>query len=230
MAAKIRDDFALAKETLDVNKIEMKTWVFVHNDPDDLPYEAVTELAKLKKDNPGIAILRWEFTAIWAEIKQLAEDELVELFGAAPTLELLEGLCYQDIIPVIDHLSTVRVPPIPPTDPPSPRKLEFNELTEDRADYIQRGRSKQGLVESYLEAMPDEDKPEEIAEAFRQRYAMHRDASFDANQIFDELWLFAGGRVFASEPVKLAGVMTVLAFYFDSCDIFENPPETTETK
>lgn len=229
MVDKIRDDFAHAKQTLAEKKLEMKTWIFVHNDPDDLPHQAVTELAKIQADNPGIAIRRWDLTAIWNEIKQLADDELVELFGAAPTLELLEGLCYQDIIPVIEHLATEKAPPLPPTDPPSPRKLEFNELSEDRANYIQRGRSKQGLVESYLSMMPDEDKPEEIAEAFRRRYATHRDAGFDVDQIFDELWLFAGGQVFASEPVKLAGVMTVLAFYFDSCDIFENPSEPLET-
>ena len=228
MAKKIKGDFAHAKDTLAEKNLEMKEWIFVHNDPDDLPHEALTELAKLQADNPAIKVRRWEFTAIWNEIKQLAEDELVELFGTAPTLELLEGLCYQDIIPVIEHLATEKSPPLPPTDPPSPRKLEFNELSEQRAVYIQQGRTKQGLVESYLAGMPDEDKPEEIAEAFRRRYKTHRDAGFDADQIFDELWQFAGGRVFAAEPVKLAGVMTVLAFYFDSCDIFENPPESLE--
>lgn len=228
IAKKIRDDFAHAKATLAEKKLEMKEWIFVHNDPDDLPHEAATELARLKAENSAIAIRRWEFTAIWNEIKQLADDELIELFGAAPTLELLEGLCYQDIIPVIEHLATKKAPPLPPTDPPSPQKLEHNRLSNDRADYIQRGRSKQGLVESYLAAMPDDDKPEEIAEAFRRRYAMHKDAGFDADQIFDELWQFAGGRAFSAEPVKLAGVMAVLAFYFDSCDIFENPPEPLE--
>ncbi|MBI1249322.1 hypothetical protein GC197_15940 [bacterium] len=229
MADKIRDDFAHAKSTLVDNDLEMSKWIFVHNDPDDLPHEAVTELAKLQRDNPTVAIRRWDFTAIWKEIKQLSKDELVELFGAAPTLELLEDLCYQDIIPVIEHLATEKSPPLPPTDPPSPQKLEFNDLSKDRADYIRRGRSKQGLVESYLAEMPEEDKPEEIAEAFRKRYTTHRDADLDADQTFDELWQFAGGRVFAAEPVKLAGVMAVLAFYFDSCDIFENPPESEET-
>jgi hypothetical protein len=226
---KIRGDFKHAQETLSENNLVMKEWVFVHNDPDGLTYDVVSELAKLRQDNPGIEVRTWGLIVIWNEIKQLAEDELVELFGAAPTLDMLENLCYKDIIPVIEHLASVKAPPLPPTDPPSPRKLEFNELSQLRAGFIVSGRINQGLVESYLDDMPDDDKPEEIAQAFRDKYVSLRDAGLDADQIFDELWLFAGSQAFASDPIKLAAVLTVLAFYFDNCDIFKNPPESFET-
>lgn len=226
IVGKIQGDFGHAKNTLAEKNLVMKEWVFVHNDPDDLAHDVVTELAKLQQDNPNIKIRRWELAAIWNEIKQLAEDELVDLFGAAPTLEMLEQLCYQDIIPVVEYLASAKAPPLPPTDPPSPRKLEFNELSPERADIVIRGRVKQGLVESYLNEMPDDDRPEEIAQAFRDKYASLRESGMEADPIFDELWLFAGGQAFASDPVKIAAVMTVLAFYFDNCDIFEDAPET----
>jgi hypothetical protein len=227
IVGKIQGDFEHAKKTLAYKKLVMKEWVFAHNDPDDLAHDVVTELAKLQQDNPTIKIRRWEFAAIWNEIKQLAEDELVDLFGAAPTLEMLEQLCYQDVIPVVEYLSSAKAPPLPPTDPPSPRKLEFNDLSPERADIVIRGRVKQGLVESYLNEMPDDDRPENIAQAFRDKYASLRESGMKADPIFDELWLFAGGQAFASDPVKIAAVMTVLAFYFDNCDIFEDAPETT---
>ena len=227
IVGKIQGDFEHGKTTLAEKKVEMKEWVFVHNDPDDLAHDVVTELAKLQQDNPNIKIRRWEFAAIWNEIKQLGEDELVNLFGAAPTLEMLEQLCYRDIIPVVEHLASAKAPPLPPTDPPSPQKLEFNQLSPERADIVTRGRVKQGLVESYLNEMPDDDRPEEIAQAFRDKYASLRESGMEADPIFDELWLFAGGQAFACDPVKIAAVMTVLAFYFDNCDIFENSLETT---
>lgn len=223
---KIQGDFKLAKKTLAESRLVMNEWVFVHNDPDDLAHEVVAELAKLQRDNPDIIIRRWELTAIWNEISQLPENELIDLFGVAPTLEMLERLCYQDIIPVIEHLATGQAPPLPPTDPPSLRKLEFNDLSPERADFVIRGRVKQGLVESYLNEMPDDDKPEAIAQAFRDKYASLKDAGFNADRVFDELWLFTGGQAFASDPVRFAAVMTVLAFYFDNCDIFENAPDS----
>jgi hypothetical protein len=53
------------------------------------------------------------------------------------------------------HLATEKLHPLPPTDPPSPRKLEFNELSEQRAISIQQGRTKQGLVASKTNKLKD---------------------------------------------------------------------------
>ena len=152
IVSKMTGDFATARETLGGRNLTMDEWVFVHNDPDDLPHEVVTAFARLQE--------------------------------------------------------------------------EYNQLSDEKAGLLRLGRIRQGLIEDYLSGMPDADKPEAIAQAFRGRYATLHDSGITADRVFDGLWLFAGGEHFAAEPEKIAAVTAVLSYFFDRCDIFENVPET----
>jgi len=226
IVSKMTDDFATASKTLAEKNLTMSEWVFVHNDPDDLPHEVVTAFAKLQADNSEVQIRRWEFEAIWNVVKEMEEAALDELFGPGPTMQTLERLQYPAIIPVVEYLATAEPPPIPDVELPSVAKLEYNRLSEEKAGLLQLGRIRQGLIEDYLSGMPDADKPEEIAQAFRGKYATLRDSGINVDRVFDGLWLFAGGEHFAAEPKKIAAVTAVLSYFFDRCDIFENAPET----
>lgn len=227
IVSKMRDDFATAKATLAAEGRTMDKWVFVHNDPDDLPHEVAIEFAKLQEANPTILIRRWEFEAIWSMVKELDEATLDELFGPGPTMQHLERLQFPAIIPVIEYLATADPPPIGIVDLPNVEKLEYNRLAEEKADLLRLGRTRQGLVEDYFSGMPDADKPEEVAQAFRNRYATLRDSGISADRVFNGLWLFSGGEHFAGDPDKIAALTAVLSYFFDRCDIFENVPEPT---
>lgn len=95
------------------------------------------------------------------------------------------------------------------------------------AGLIEIGRIRSSVVPRYLEEMPDDDRPEAIAEAYRDRYATLRDGGLPADRIFLELWRFTGGEHFAGEPMKAAAVTAVRTYFFDRCDIFENTPKST---
>jgi len=226
IVSKMTNDFATASKTLAEQDLTMDEWIFAHNDPDDLPHEVVTAFARLKADNSTVNIRRWEFEAIWNVVKEMDETALDELFGPGPTMQTLERLQYPAIIPVVEFLATADPPPISDIELPSVEKLEYNQLSDEKAGLLRLGRIRQGLVEDYLSGMPDADKPEEIAQAFRGKYATLRDSGITADRVFDGLWLFAGGEHFAAEPEKIAAVTAVLSYFFDRCDIFENVPET----
>ena len=68
---KIRDDFATAKATLKDFGLDIKGWVFVHNDPHDLSREIALTIAALQKENPGVTVHRRAFDAILDVVKQL---------------------------------------------------------------------------------------------------------------------------------------------------------------
>ncbi|MDA0919200.1 MAG: hypothetical protein O2945_09030 [Planctomycetota bacterium] len=225
MADKIVGDFQQAAATTSGEGRAMAEWVFVHNEPDDFPHEAAVALAELARNNPDIRFRRWEFTAIWDQVSQLPDEKLDELFGPAPSLQHLENLQYPEIIPVVVWLASAEPPDLPPLDLPDPAKLEYNELSADNADLVRFGRRRSGTVEGYLDEMPDADRPEAIAQAFRDKYRSLRDAGMSVDRVFESLWVFTGGEHFAGKPSGLAAVTAVLSYFFERCDIFENVPD-----
>ena len=80
------------------------------------------------------------------------------------------------------------------------------------------------LVAQYFGGCSDVELGESIAQAFRDRYQRMRQSSWEANSIFNELYGFAGGFHFHS-PIEQAAVYAVLSYFFERCDIFENPPQ-----
>ncbi len=227
MADKMTGDFATAVETLAEQQLEMGEWVFVHNDPDDLPPEAIVSFAGLQQKTPKVTFKRWEFTAIWTELARLSESQLDQMFGAAPTLAHLESLQYPQIIPVVQRLATEDAPPLPPIDLPDPEKLPYNQLLHASAQLVEIGRHKTGVVQAYLNEIPNEDRPEDIAEAYRNKYRDLADSGISVEEIFNALWVFSGGEHFAGNPNGIAAVTAVMAYFFDRCDIFENLPQSS---
>ncbi len=59
-----------------------------------------------------------------------------------------------------------------------------------------------------------------IAEAFRTRYAELKAFDLPADAIFKHLQDYAGMN---GEPKRQGAALAVLAYFFDSCDIFEDP-------
>jgi hypothetical protein len=63
---------------------------------------------------------------------------------------------------------------------------------------------------------------EKIAESFRKQYNTLKEQKVTPNRIFMELQTWAGGEQRGTPEHELA-VWTVLAYYFERCDIFEEP-------
>lgn len=221
---KIRDDFATAKATLKEYGLEIKGWVFVHNDPQDLSHEVALTIAALQKENPGVTIHRWAFEAIWDVIKQLSLDKLEAIFGfTSPTAASMDRLEFAALVPIIEFLERAPIPANADLTKPSVKKLDFNALSAERRTIIETGNRKSGLIFEYLDGLPDPQVGEQIAQAFRDRYRSLRVAGLAPDRIFDALWETGGGEHF-TKPLQMAAVSAILAYYFHSCDIFENAP------
>ncbi len=63
---------------------------------------------------------------------------------------------------------------------------------------------------------------EKIAKAFREQYKSLRKQKLTPNIIFSELQAWTGGEQRGTPEHELA-VLTVLAYYFERCDIFKEP-------
>ena len=199
----------------------IRAWTFVHNDPRGVPPAVANHLDQIRQSHPLIHFEIWSEPQLFSLFKKLTNDAKQIMFGAVPSRSLVDGLALEDLKPVIDALErrdpdpTVALPP-----PPSVQKLEKNALSTEAADFLRTGRRRVRLVETYFQKTGPVELGEKIAEAFREQYAYLKSLDLSADQIFMYLQRYAGVQ---GEPKRQAAAMAVLAYLFDSCDIFEDP-------
>jgi len=223
---KIEVDIATARDFLAERNVAMKSWTFVHNDPDGLAPEVMAKLAEVRQANDNIAIERWSFEMVWQTLKTLKVEQLAELFGESPTEANIENLQIPEIILVIERLQRARPQPIPTLGFPDSEKLQHNGLSLESADWLRLGERKEALVDACLKTNQDPTAGEKIAEAFRLKYQELRASSLASDLIFQILWEFAGGEELTSRQQQ-AAIAAVMSYFFHKCDIFENVPNAT---
>ncbi|HFK5879059.1 TPA: ABC-three component system protein [Legionella pneumophila] len=214
---KIQEDFEGAKPYWDHY---FNSWVFVYNGL-KLPPHVQKELLTLQNNNPNIAIETWGLEELRLVFRLLQIQDLESWFGYAPTEETQTKLGFKDLEIVLKTLSDSPLPTMRPvTDVPS-GKISANALSENVAELLRAGMVKAPLVADFFNQWHEATLGERVAESFRAKYESLRD-SFLPNDIFTELQIWAGGQIRGTPEHELA-VLTVIAYYFERCDIFEAP-------
>jgi len=218
--AKLKDDFAGA---LPFQHQYFDRWFFVHNSHDGrLPTWLSFELQKLRNEHQHLTIGTIGYYELLEEALSLDIMYLVDLFGPLLTLQDFLSLEFKDIIPVLNHVSSLTIEDSDPV-PVSPQKLQFNRLSDDVKEYLKHGMVKANFVKEYLDANPDKLLSSKVTAAFHSQYNLLKQQQLDPDGIFYGLRLFAQGQ-FTQEPKMEGAVLAVLAYLFEECDIFENPP------
>ena len=202
----------------------MREWTLVHNRRQGLPPRVIQHLDQIRLGNRSVAIHVWDRPRLHDELfSKLDVAGWEAVFGFAPSTDEVDKLTFADIVPVIDSLQKEgSAADLPPIEPPSPRKLEKNALSEAVADFLRVGRRKEVLVERYFRSHPKPDLGENIAVSFRRRYAELREHGLSPDDIFANLQQNAGTN---GPPRRQAAALAVLSYYFERCDIFEDPEE-----
>lgn len=217
--AKINEDFFGAKKHW---AVFFDKWVFVHNAYDGLPPHVLELILDLQRTNPMIKLEHWGFEELRLIFRKLSIDDKVSWFGPAPNEETKNNLGFADLKVVLEKIATSPVAPMRPVHNIPSGKIEANALSEAAETLIKQGMIKASLVDDFFSKYYDETFAERLAEAFNTEYRRLRDNHLTPNQIFTELQSWAGGVQHGTAEHQLA-VFTVLAYYFESCDIFEEP-------
>lgn len=214
--AKITQDFEGAKVHW---RTHFDKWVFVHNAPDGLPPHVQETLLDFEKANPGITLEPWGLEELLRIFRTLSQEDLESWFGFVPSEETKMQLGFGDLQTVLETIADR--PAAPPTEVKAVPmgKIEANALSESVATLLKAGMAKAPLVKDFFAQWHDETLGERVAESFRAKYQSLRGQS-RPDEIFAELEMWAGGTQRRS-PKHLLAVLAVLAYYFDSCDIFE---------
>ena len=217
MLKKINADFPGAKVHW---KEKMSRWRFVHNDMDGLPADVVQKLLDLNESEKDITVDEFKYAEMRELVLGLPLHDLEALLGFAPTELALDGLDFEQLRPVVEHIAKEEPPELPPIDAPSPQKLDANSFSSDIRSMLEAGRTRIGLVRDYFQKHSDPFLGEEIAQGFRERYSDLKSEGLTADQIYSELHQFAGGS--GGSIQRSSAVLAILTYFFESCDIFEN--------
>ncbi|MHB8425499.1 MAG: ABC-three component system protein [Gammaproteobacteria bacterium] len=216
--AKITEDFEGAKGHWGKH---FDNWVFVHNATDGLPPHVQKLLLDFEAANLGIQLQPWCLEELRLVFRKLSVDDKSSWFGLAPTDATKMKLGFGDLKVVLERIAALPAPAMTDVKNVPMGKIEANALSEAVARLLKEGMIKSTLVADFLSQWHDETLGERLAEAFKAEYLRSR-GGHGPNQIFAELQLWAGGDHRGTPEHELA-VLTVIAYYFERCDIFEEP-------
>lgn len=153
--------------------------------------------------------------------RRLSHEDKVSWFGPVPTDETKHVLSFADLKVVLETITAQAVPQMTDVREVPSGKIEANQLSEAVATLIKEGMSKAPLVTDFLSQWYDETLGGRLAEAFKEEYRRLHDA-YGPGQVFHKLQSWAGGDHRGTPEHELA-VVTIIAYYFERCDIFEEP-------
>jgi len=220
---KINEDFEGAKKHW--GKYFDK-WAFVHNAIDGLPPHVQELLLKFEDVNAGIILEPWGFEELRQIFHGLSLDDRISWFGHAPDEETMAQLGFKEIQIVLESLECKALPSSSAVKVIPPGKIEANDLSESISTLMKSGLAKSPLVSTFLDTWHDETLGERLAVSFRKKYEELR-GTMHPNKIFTELQTWTGGNQVGTPEHQMA-VLTVLAYYFERCDIFEEPREVIQ--
>jgi ABC-3C protein len=228
LVAKMGEDFS--KASIAIPSI-MKEWHMVHNLVDGLPIEAVEKLKALreadKKRKFGFIGLEGFEERVFA----LDPDKIQELLGIAANswdAQNLQPAELRDLITGIAAAADAVQADVTAIRPVPPEKLAFNNLPGHWRWLIAGGWQNAYLVSGYIGQHIDPMIGERVADVFRARYRYLKDQHLAPGAIMSGLYEMVAG-VGAVSPQRQVAIQALLAFLFESCDIFEGQPQAAET-
>lgn len=201
-------------------------WVFVHNST-TLPPHVQKKIMELRQAHPMMTIETWGWEELRLRFERLSIGAKQSMYGLAPSPQASQHLGADEIQKVLDHIvasgsgdgsDTLAVPP---------GKVEHNNLSEDTVHLLMIGFGKANLVGKYFDQLVDPTYADRLANTFKEKYVELRDTDPPSHpdDIFHALAKWAGiGN--SQTSGQLVAIYTILAYFFEQCEIFEAPPHT----
>jgi hypothetical protein len=217
---KIIADFEGAKKFW---RVYFDKWSFVHNAERGLPPHVLQLLLEFEKQNVEIKIDQWGFQELIDQFRKLTLDEKQKWFGNAPTDETMLNIGFKDIQVVLETVESKPISNNQTVRDVPPRKIEANALSESTSTLLKNGMVKSSMVKDFFDSWHDPLLGERLAQAFREKYK-ELQKEYSPNRVFIELQSWVGGQTRGTPEHELS-VLTVLAYFFERCDIFEEPEQ-----
>lgn len=226
LAKKIENDLTRALDQWSC----FTTWTFVTNAPVG-PESTKVFTALQRAHEPGtdrpITLRLWRPEKLWDEVVgTLPEEVLNELFPGAPGIENLE---LSDLLPLLESLGNANagvdtaeaVLPVPPT------KMDYNQLPIASRMEFNAGRRLAVRIDRWYSDASDPNLYDSHGERFRAIYEGHRAVTTEPAEVLERLYVSVAGPNFRMDGKRANAAFAVVAYFFDSCHVFDTPPVET---
>lgn len=226
-ATKVRTKFTSdLKKAITKRGGEFDTFVFVHNDLHGIQPEVAKLLARASSEHPELKFEQLNPSGLYRELCRLERATIEDILRCAiPVSDRVYSIGLDDLEPLLNHLIAERrqaTPQTPIREVP-PKKLEYNRLPkDDRTDLIFAMRFTH-LVDQYYQHRSSITERDDVAQGINYYYQEIKSEYNDPSDILWKLQEYVGGNARGSRERERA-VMVIIAYFFESCDIFDEPP------
>lgn len=220
--AKLRSDFERACAQWDT----FTEWRFVTNAP--IGPETAKSYAELQRQhgNGSTRPLRlriWQPEELWDNVvSKLPIEVLNEIFPGAPGVANLE---LADLLPLLDELGrpdndieiAATILPVPPN------KMDFNNLPAASRAEFNSGRIMAPRIERWYADNSDPGLSDAHGDRFKEIYLSARAVTNEPAAVLERIYVAVAGENFRMDGKRANAAYAVVAYFFDSCHIFETP-------
>ena len=196
------------------------TWVFMHNALRGLNPDVAKHLIEMKSNPYGKEIEKWCLPEIRNIVFSLDPLIIERLMGPAPSRVSMTGIRMVEIKTVVESIAGASDLGEQRITPPPADKIKRNSLSKSVETLLTIGIAKEPLVADFFKKWKDPTLADNVSTAFRQKYDELKKEEQDPDVIFMRLQEFAGGATRRSPEIESA-ILSVLAYLFDRCDIYE---------
>lgn len=223
---KVTSDFEKSKEYWAGH---IKKWVLMLGGPrvvNDVPTSVLKHLLALKEQYKKEIVIEWWSTELLkTKVLSLPEEKLELLFKRPPSIEKISSIRVEDIEPVLNQLKGISLMmPYTVEEDLSPvpiNKIQINKLNESAEALINSGSKRAALIDRYIELSGEENEFTDLAAKINAEYKnLKREYPNDPNVIFIRLLTYTRYDQ-ATTDKDQAVYLTILAYLFNSCSIFE---------
>lgn len=222
---KMNDDFAGA---LAQWNDKIKNWIFVHNAKVGVPPHILQQLTDFKKDNESIEFTHMGKQELKRVLFETDESSIRGLLGTVPTYQDVNNLSMEAIkqtlfgFPKTGQSSPAAIVPV------SEKKLEANGLSAESKSLFEVGMIKSHLIDNFFRQWHDPSLEEKTAVEMNNIYKTAISECMDSDGVFQRILTTISGTDLGN-PTTTISALTIMAYFFQTCDIFEQPREEGET-
>lgn len=220
---KMTDDFLGAIE-LWGDKI--KTWVFVHNSRTGVPPFVLEQLLEFKEKHPDISFIHLGKDEIKDIFFHLSDADIKAILGPVPTYADVNGLTMESIKQTLLGIESLNcsTESDAPITPVSERKLLANGLSQESKQLFELGMIKSNLVEKFFKQWYDPNCESYTAHEINSIYKAAKSDCLNPNEVFQRIFETINESD-TSDTKRMVSTLAVMAYFFQTCDIFEQPRE-----
>lgn len=205
---------------------QFTTFVFVHNDVRGVHPGISAALAKARNDYPAVSFELMGMRHFRDLLGKQDCQDVEALLQKQLPLQYAVAVGLQEMEELLADLASQRSPDAAPApiEAVSVYKLNYSYLTEESQSELRYGMRHSAMISDYYERRIDITERDEVAARFHSEYLEAVSAGLEPEDVLLRLREFLAGNRVASAPAYRAQT-AVLAYFFESCDIFENAPD-----